>query len=343
MASRPVIATSKSVVDVVLRDGSTMRFRPPVSEDAAHLLSFFDGLSDRSLYLRFHGHPSVDTHLVDPVLDPDWSERGALVGTQDDRIVALANYVRLRDLRTAEVAFAVTDGFQGRGIATRLLERLAAIAASVGIEEFVAEVMFDNTAMLSVFADAGFETSRETVGGTTEVHLTLAATERFRERVDERDHLGVVTSLAPFFDPATVAVIGASPRAGSIGGELFRNILRGEFRGVAFPVNRSGESVAGVRAHRRVAEIGELVDLAVVCLPGPAVFAAAAEALDAGVRGLCVISAGFAEIGPERNVRVAPASARERRVLVAKRRARPCRPRAGGGPPARAVGVRLGR
>jgi acetate---CoA ligase (ADP-forming) len=303
MSSPLAPSATSAVADVVLRDGSTMRFRPPGKEDAGSLLDFFQDLSDRSLYLRFHGHPSVDEHLVAPVLDPDWSERGALVGTQDDRIVALANYVRLRDLRTAEVAFAVADGFQGRGIATRLLEQLAVHAGSVGIEEFVAEVMFDNTAMLRVFADAGFETSRETISGTTEVHLSLGRTETLRTRVDERDHVGVVTSLRPFFEPATVAVIGASPRVGSIGGELFRNVLRGEFRGVAFPVNRSGDSVAGVRAYQSVAEIGEQVDLAVVCLPGQAVLPAAAEALAAGVRALCVISAGFAEIGPEGQAR----------------------------------------
>jgi acetate---CoA ligase (ADP-forming) len=299
MSSPLAPSATSAVADVVLRDGSTMRFRPPGKEDAAALLDFFRDLSDRSLYLRFHGHPSVDEHLVAPVLEPDWSERGALVGTQDDRIVALANYVRLRDLRVAEVAFAVADGFQGRGIATRLLEQLAVQAGSMGIEEFLAEVMFDNTAMLRVFADAGFETTRETISGTTEVHLSLGRTETLRTRVDERDHVGVVTSLRPFFEPATVAVVGASPRAGSIGGELFRNVLRGEFLGVAFPVNRSGDSVAGVRAYQSVAEIGEQVDLAVVCLPGQAVLPAAAEALAAGVRALCVISAGFAEIGPE--------------------------------------------
>ena len=93
-------------------------------------------------------------------------------------------------------------------------------------------------------------------------------------------------------------MIGASPRAGSIGGELFRNILRGDFVGAAYPVNRSGGSVAGVRAYESVAQIGEPVDLAIVCLPGETVLEAAAEALRAGVRALCVISAGFAETGP---------------------------------------------
>jgi acetyl coenzyme A synthetase (ADP forming)-like protein len=303
MSIAPSAPATPMVADVVLRDGSTMRFRPPGRGDAAGVLAFFRDLSDQSLYLRFHGHPSVDERLVEPVLEPDWVERGALIGTKDDRIVALANYARLRDLRTAEVAFAVADELQGRGIATRLLERLAAAASSVGVEEFVAEVMLHNTAMLRVFAEAGFATTRETVSGTAEVHLALGPTETLRRRVDERDHIAVVTSLEPFFAPSTVAVIGASPRPGSIGGELFRNVLRGEFRGVVYPVNRSGDSVAGVRAHRSVAEIGEAVDLAIVCLPGPAVLDAARDALAAGVRALCVISAGFAEVGAEGEAR----------------------------------------
>jgi acetate---CoA ligase (ADP-forming) len=285
--------------DVVLRDGSTMRLHAPRPDDATALLTFFESLSDESLYLRFHGHPSVDARLVDPVLEPDWFERGALVGAHEGRVVAVANYVRLRDVRTAEVAFAVADDFQGRGVGTRLLEQLAAAAAGVGIEEFVAEVMPDNTAMLRVFTDAGFETTRETVLGTTEVRLALGPTETLRERMDVRDHVGVVSSLAPLFEPKAIAVIGASPRTGSIGGELFRNVLRAEYTGIAYPVNRSGAAVAGVRAYTSVAEIGEPVDLGVVCLPGTAVIDAAAEALAAGVRALCVISAGFAETGAE--------------------------------------------
>jgi acetate---CoA ligase (ADP-forming) len=287
------------LADVVLKDGSTMRFRPPRSADEKDLLRFFRDLSDRSLYLRFHGHPNLSNRLVHPVLDPDWLERGAFIGTQAERIVAIANYVRLRDARTAEVAFAVADEFQGRGIATRLLERLAVAARGVGIQEFVAEVMPDNAAMLRVFADAGFETTRETVLGTTEVHLSLGTTETLRLRVDQRDHLGVVTSLTPLFAPKTIAVLGASPRVGSIGGELFRNVLRSEYTGVAYPVNRSGAPVAGVKAFSSVAEIGEGVELAVICLPAPAVIDAADEALRAGVHALCVISAGFAEVGAE--------------------------------------------
>ena len=170
------------------------------------------------------------------------------MGTLEGRIVALASYVRLRDPATAEIAFAVADEEQGRGIGTRLLEQLAERAAVAGIASFVAEVMAENRAALGVFADAGFEVVRMLEGGEVELRFPIAATEGFRARVEERDHVAVAASLRPFFEAKSIAVVGASRRRGSIGGELFRNVLEGDFTGSVFPVNRSGESVAGVRA-----------------------------------------------------------------------------------------------
>jgi acetyl coenzyme A synthetase (ADP forming)-like protein len=284
-------------VDVILRDGSTLRLRAPTAADEDALLAFFSGLSPRSLYLRFHGAPTIRPALVEPFLDPDWIERGALIGTSEGRVVALASCARLRDPSTAEAAFAVADEFQGRGIGTRLLEQLAARAATGGIEQFVAEVMPDNRAMLGVFEAAGFETTRELEGGTIELVLRIEPTETFLEHVSERDHVAVRTSLEPFFKPRSAAVIGASRRPGSIGGELFRNLLRAEFTGAAYPVNRGGESVAGVRGYGSISEIDDDIDLAVICLPGERVLPATEEALQKGVRALCVISAGFAEMG----------------------------------------------
>jgi acetyl coenzyme A synthetase (ADP forming)-like protein len=295
MSITPAVAAA----DVVLRDGSTMRLRPPRSQDGPALLRFFEALSDRSLYLRFHGHPDIGEQLVTAVLEPDWAERGALVGMHEDAIVALAQYVRLRDRRSAEAAFAVADEFQGRGVGSRLLEELAAAASAAGIEDFVAEVMPGNTPMLRVFADAGFAQTRTLEAGVVEVRLALAPTQELLVQVDERDHIAVAASLRRFFDPRAVAVVGASPRRGTIGGELFRNVLRADFVGAAYPVNRNGDSVAGVRGYSSVRAIDADVDLAVVCVPGPAVLPAAEDALAAGVRSLCVISAGFAEIGAD--------------------------------------------
>jgi acetyl coenzyme A synthetase (ADP forming)-like protein len=294
--SRPAVGDA---ADVILRDGTTLRLRAPGRDDLDALVAFFEGLSERSRYLRFHGALRVEPRVVEPFVDPDWTESGSLAGVLDDRIVALASWVRLRDPAAAEVAFVVADELQGKGLGTRLLEQLAARAGAVGIQSFVAEVMPDNRAMLEVFEHVGFEVVRELESGTVEVRFPIAPTERLAASVDERDHVAVAASLRPFFEPRSVAVLGASPRRGSIGGELFRNVLAADFAGAAYPVNRRGESVAGVRGYSGVEEIPDEVDLAVICLPGAQVLEAAEACLGRGIRALCVISAGFAEVGEE--------------------------------------------
>jgi acetate---CoA ligase (ADP-forming) len=286
-------------VDVILKDGGTLRLRPPAAGDADAVLAFLQGLSERTLYLRFHGIRHVDEALAESLLEPDWVERGALAAWLGERIVGIANYVRLRNPAVAEAAFVVADEEQGRGIGTRLLEQLAVRSAENGVSRFVAEVMAENQQMLSVFTGAGFDVVRELEHGEVEVSFPIASTETFQARVEERDHVAVAASLRPFFEPASVAVIGASRRRGSIGGELFRNVLEADFAGAAYPVNRGGEPVAGVRGYGSIAEIPDPVELAVICLPGARVLEAAEEALAKGVRAICVISSGFAETGAQ--------------------------------------------
>jgi acetyl coenzyme A synthetase (ADP forming)-like protein len=294
---------SHDVVDVILRGGETFRLRPPRESDTGEILEFFRTLSERSLYLRFHGFPRLGPEVAEQLVDPNWSERGALVGTfvenGRERIVAIANYVRLRDPAVAEAAFAVADEYQRRGIGTRLVEQLAERAGREGIERIVAEVLAENRGMLRVFEALGFELSRELAGGEVEIAFPIRSTDRYEDRVDERDHVAVTASLRPFFEPQTVAVVGASRRRGSIGGELFRNVVEADFVGAAYPINRNGTAVAGVRAYTTIADVPEAVDLAVICVPAASVLGAAEQALAHGTRGLVVISAGFAETGHE--------------------------------------------
>ena len=100
------------------------------------------------------------------------------------------------------------------------------------------------------------------------MRFPIASTAHYRDVVAARDHVAVRASLQPFFEPRSVAVLGASSRRGSIGGELFRNILAADFHGAAYPVNRKGDPVAGVRGYAGVGEIPDEVELAVLCLPG---------------------------------------------------------------------------
>src|SRR4051812_23847718 len=290
--------------DVVLRDGSTLRLRPTGAADEAALVAFFERLSPETRHLRFQGGVRIGASTVAPFLRSDGKEALSLVAELavahgDPRIVALGTFVRLRDASRAEVAFAVADERQRRGIGSRLLERLAVHARREGIERFVAQVLPENGAMLRVFGDTGFEVQRRYVDGVVEVEFELRASPDVLARTDRRDHSAVSASLEPFFRPSSVAVIGASPRRGTIGGELFRNVIAGDFAGAAYPVNPKGEPVGGIHAYRSVDDIPAPVALAVICVPAAHVLDAARAALRSGIRALCVVSAGFAETGSE--------------------------------------------
>jgi len=290
--------------DVILRDGSTLRLRAADHGDGEALVAFFARLSPESRYLRFQGVVDAGLATVQRFVGDEWGEVGSLLAERAgadgaSEVVALATFARLRDPQRAEVAFAVADELQGKGIGTRLLERLAVHAAAAGIEEFVAQVLPQNAQMLRVFHDAGFAEQRRLDGGVVEVRLQVAATADYRDLVDERDHAAVVASLEPFFRPRAVAVLGASARRGTVGGELFRNILASDFSGASYPVNARGAPVGGVPGYASIGDIPAEIDLAVICVPGPAVLDAAAAVLRKGVRALCVISAGFAEVGAE--------------------------------------------
>ena len=216
-----------------------------------------------------------------------------------ERVVALGSFDRLRDATAAEVAFAVSDDMQGVGVGTRLLEQLAVRAAAAGIRRLVFEILHGNRQMLGVVVGSGFAVEQRAAHGVIEATMLIEPTRGYVERVDDRDHVGVAASLRPFLAPAGVAVYGASARRGTIGGELFRNILAGHFPGPVVPINLRGEAVEGVPGATTLAGTSPRVDLALICVPAGGVLAAAHDALASGVRSLCVISAGFAEVGSE--------------------------------------------
>jgi acetate---CoA ligase (ADP-forming) len=103
--------------------------------------------------------------------------------------------------------------------------------------------------------------------------------------------------LDELFEPASVAVIGASNRPGSVGASVFRNVLGAGFRGVAYPVNPRWSSVSGVRCYPSVAKLPETPELAVVIVPAAEVPAVVDELGATGTRGAIVISSGFREVG----------------------------------------------
>ncbi len=279
----------------LLRDGGQVLIRPLKPDDRPELERFFARLSPESRAMRFHsGGVRIDAALLDLA-----SAGHVLVAELSGRLVGHALYVPLRDPTSAEVAIAVDDAEQGRGIGTVLLERLSNDARRQGITRLRALILAANYSMLTMLAGLGFRTTRTSSQGVVEVEFEVRPNRTYQTRADARMHTAAVASLAPLFRPRTVAVIGASRRPGTIGQAVFRNLLAGGFSGTVYPVNPQAASVAGVRAYPSVAAIPEAIDLAVIVVPAAVVQAAAGECLDAGVRALVVISAGFAEVGEE--------------------------------------------
>src|ERR1039457_4128924 len=105
--------------------------------------------------------------------------------------------------------------------------------------------------------------------------------------------------LDVFFSPKTVAVIGATETAGSVGRTLLWNLVTSPFGGTVYPVNPKRPSVLGIKAYPSIGEVPEEVDLAVIVTPPPSIPGIIKDCGEHGVRGAVVISAGFKEIGPE--------------------------------------------
>ncbi|UCC69864.1 MAG: acetate--CoA ligase family protein [Armatimonadota bacterium] len=105
--------------------------------------------------------------------------------------------------------------------------------------------------------------------------------------------------LQKFFEPSSVAVIGASTRPGKVGHDILRNMLSSGFEGAVYPVNPRAAEILGVKCYPSVSEINGPVDLAVVVVPAPVVVPVVEECGAKGVEAAVVISAGFKEAGPE--------------------------------------------
>ncbi|UCF90083.1 MAG: acetate--CoA ligase family protein [Desulfobacterales bacterium] len=105
--------------------------------------------------------------------------------------------------------------------------------------------------------------------------------------------------LDAIFAPQSVAVVGASAQPGKVGHDIFANILRGGYRGTLYPVNPRARSILSVRAYPSITEIPDDVDLAIIILPPPLALQAVEEAVEKGVKGIVIVSAGFREIGGE--------------------------------------------
>ncbi|MEV5761161.1 GNAT family N-acetyltransferase [Streptomyces tendae] len=298
--------------DVVLRDGGTARVRPITVDDAERLVSFYEQVSDESKYYRFFApYPRLSAKDVHRFTHHDFVDRVGLAATIGGEFIATVRYDRIGAGGTpatapadeAEVAFLVQDAHQGRGVASALLEHIAAVARERGIRRFAAEVLPANNKMIKVFMDAGYTQKRSFEDGVVRLEFDLEPTDRSLAVQYAREHRAEARSVQRLLQPGSVAVVGTGRTPGGVGRSILGNIRDAGYTGRLYAVNRAfpedQKELDGVTACRSVRDIDGPVDLAVVTVPAEHVPDVVTECGEHGVQGLVVITAGYADSGPE--------------------------------------------
>jgi len=160
----------KYCVHATTLDGTAIRIRAIRPDDKERLHEHFRGLSEKSVYFRFMGiRRDLSPEDLKRLTELDFRNHVGLAATTTEngleRFIGVGRYICGADPNRAEVAFAVLDAFQGRGIGTLLLEHLSLIADANGVTEFEADVLGENRQMLEVFAHSGFESHRSLESG----------------------------------------------------------------------------------------------------------------------------------------------------------------------------------
>lgn len=284
------VAESRWATTVVLGDGETAFIRPLVPADQPALLEFHERQSSDSLYRRFFSpKPTLTAKELEHFTTVDMVDRVALAVELRDELVAWSSYERWAGRDEAEAAFMVDDEHQGRGIATLMLEHLAAIARTNGIDRFTAEVLSDNRGMLAVFAKAGWPLQRRFESGVVDLDWELATTDEFIDTVERREQRADSRAVARLLLPRAVAVVGASDREGSVGNLLWRHV-RSSVTVPVHPVNPRLEDLDGRRCYGSVADLPDDVSLAIIAIPPHALSSTIEACIAKRMRGAVVVT-----------------------------------------------------
>ncbi len=289
----------------LLADGRTVRIRPATPADGDAVRAMHEQMSADNRYFRFFGlGQNVALAEAARVCRAADDDHAALLAWLDGRLVGVASYESTQRPGIAEIAFAVRDDMHGQGVATLLLEHLVSRARQRGLHAFAAETLPDNYAMQRVFADAGLPVERHYADGVVRLDMPLPGADDDRldaylDKVAARASRADVASLRPLLQPASIAVIGAGHRRGTVGREILHNIVAGGYQGNVYPVNPHATSMEGLHCRHSVADLPAGVDLAVVAVPAAAVPAVAADCGRSGVRALVVITAGLGSAGAD--------------------------------------------
>ncbi len=281
--------------DIALRDGSAAHLRPILPGDAEALQAFHQRQSEHSRYLRFFAPmPRLSARDLTRFTTVDHRDRVAFIVLVGEDIVAVGRYDRVGP-RSAEVAFNVADSRQGSGLGSVLLEHLAAAARERGIDEFTAEVLPQNSKMIKVFTEAGFDVDRTLDDGVVMVTFRIDPTARSLEVMAEREHRAEARAMERLLHPESVLLVGVSSRRDSVGGRFLSALEGSGYDGTVHLVSREALELRGRRAWARISEVPGPVDLAVIALRPEACLEAVEECAAIGVHSVVIPTEGFSE------------------------------------------------
>ncbi|MEN0129773.1 MAG: GNAT family N-acetyltransferase [Brevundimonas sp.] len=292
--------------DVVLPDGTTTQIRPIRPDDADALQAFHVGQSERSTYLRFFAPlERLPPRDLERLVTVDHVDRVALVAVAAgldgaEQILGVARYDRIGP-DEAEVAFNVSDAHQGRGLGSVLLEHLAAAARERGVRRFVAEVLPQNGRMIGVFKDAGYAVRQRTEDGIVAVGFDIDPTDRSLAVMADREHRAEALSVRAILRARSVLVVGpgdpGSPLA-DVASVALANVCAGD---ATLEVNAVGVTTTDARVHAydAVELVAGPIELALVAVDARDAIGVVRVLARLGVRALVLLSAGYAELGPQ--------------------------------------------
>ncbi len=288
---------------VILKDGTTAGIRTAEPGDIKEMDFFFQSLSPDSLLKRFFSEQGPDAKSLEEMCDSsDPTRHLTLVVTRIEggttHIVATASYIRSGE-KSAEFAVSVMDKYQNRGLGQMLLERLCVIAAMHGFTKFEALTRYTNKPMLEVFRKSGFEINETSEEGYVTVDLSVRPSAESVKKFELRDRIYTASSMRPFFKPTGVAVVGASRKESSIGNRIMNALIDDGYTGEIFPINPKADEICGKKAYKRVQDVPETCELAVIAVPRTLVLDVIDDCAAGGVRVVVVISAGFSESDAE--------------------------------------------
>jgi acetate---CoA ligase (ADP-forming) len=282
--------------DEVLKDGSLVYVRRAGKEDAGLLGDFLDSLSPVTIASRFPGKAGKGRELLAEIFSAD--SNLCLVALRDRKVVAEADY-RKTAARSAVAGVAVSEAHQRKGLGTILLARLSQAASAEGITDFTIAVPADAHYRLNFVQEMGYPVHVGAPKGFVQVTFPTSIKPEGLEAFEKGEAYYASTAVGYFLKPESIAVIGASREKNSIGGALFANIIEGGFKGPVYPVNREAGYVQSVAAFKSVLDCPGPVGLAFVVVPARFVPSVVRECALKEVRGIVVISSGFAEVGGE--------------------------------------------